>query len=60
MLYLLDEEIRAIENEIMEQGEDIDKVLNINNIHNDYDMIMFALKFLLSNVYDALIEGRVE
>lgn len=60
MLYLLDEEIRSIEKEIMEQGYDIDKVLNANNIHNDYDMLMFALRFLLSNTYDAMIEGKVE
>ena len=50
------EEILAIEDEIRAQGYDIDKVLDLNNIGDDEDMIMFALRYLLSNIDDALLD----
>ena len=50
------EKILAIEDEIREQGYDVDKVLDLNNIGDDEDMIMFALRYLLSNVDDALLD----
>lgn len=50
------EEILAIEDEIRGQGYDIDEVLDLNNIGDDEDMIMFALRYLLSNIDDALLD----
>lgn len=50
------EEILAIEDEIIEQGYFIDDVLNLYNIYDDEDMIMFALGFLLSNIDDAMLD----
>jgi hypothetical protein len=55
----LTEMILSVENDIMEQDYDIDEVLNANNIHNDMDMVLFAMRFLLANVYEAMIEGNV-
>lgn len=54
----LTEMIILIENDIMQQDYDVDEVLNVNNIHNDMDMVMFAMRFLLANVYEAMIEGN--
>jgi len=54
----LTEMILSVENDIMEQDYDIDEVLNANNIHNDMDMVLFAMRFLLANVHEAMIEGN--
>jgi hypothetical protein len=52
----ISEEILAIEDEIMEQGYNIDEVLDLNGIGDDEDMILFALRYLLSNIDDALLD----
>ena len=60
MFHELHEMILTVENEIIEQGYDVDKVLTLNKLHNDMDLVMFALRFLVGNVYEAMIEGISE
>lgn len=52
----ISEEILAIEGEIMEQGYNIDDVLNLYNINHDEDLILFALRYLLSNIDEAMLD----
>jgi hypothetical protein len=44
--------------EIKLMGYNVDEVMSINNIYDDEDLIMFALRFLMSNVDEALLDDE--
>ena len=44
--------------EIKLLGYDVNEVLRINNIYDDEDLIMFALRFLMSNIDEALLDDE--
>jgi hypothetical protein len=44
--------------EIKLLGYDVDEVLRINNIYDDEDLIMFALRFLMSNIDEAMLDDE--
>ena len=45
--------------EIKLLGYNVDEVMSINNIYDDEDLIMFALRYLMSNIDDALLDDEL-
>jgi hypothetical protein len=44
--------------EIKLLGYDVDEVMSINGIYDDEDLIMFALRYLMSNIDEALLDDE--
>lgn len=45
--------------EIKLLGYDVDEVMEVNHIYDDEDLIMFALRYLMSNIDEALLDDEI-
>jgi hypothetical protein len=50
--------VAYIYTEIRLLGYDLQEVLKINKIYSDDDLIMFALRYLMSNIDEALLDDE--
>ncbi len=57
-MYTISDLITYIYAEIKLLGYDVDEVMSVNNIYDDEDLIMFALRYVMSNIDEALLDDE--
>jgi hypothetical protein len=58
-MYTISDLVSYIYAEIKLMGYNVDEVMSINNIYDDEDLIMFALRYIISNIDEALLDDEL-